>query len=171
MYNKRYYDRVRPTTVIQGCYYDNEIDIWVANKGLKSIKGAFFQPYIRTMPHSEYPSGSSCLCQTYADFSSEFVEKEFEEDQFFTFPLPLTIEKDSSKIEKNLPNDDTVLNFNDIYEYSNLCGESRLWGGMHFTQSVPAGKESCSQIGKKAYQFVKDLKQDSDFNGAYFEDA
>ena len=27
-----------------------------------TIKNKDFQPYIRVMPHSEYPSGSSCLC-------------------------------------------------------------------------------------------------------------
>ena len=31
------------------------------------------------------------------------------------------------------------------------CGDSRLWGGMHFTDSVPDSYELCDGIGTLAY--------------------
>merc|ERR1711972_110407 len=44
-----------------------------------------------------------------------------------------------------------------LSQLSDLCGESRLWGGMHFTAAVPADIEVCDGIGSAGYQFVVDL--------------
>ena len=38
-----------------------------------------------------------------------------------------------------------------------VCGASRLWGGMHFPDAVPAGKRLCSGIGEHAYRRVSFL--------------
>lgn len=35
--------------------------------GVATIKAEEWQPFIRTMPHSEYPSASSCICEVSAD--------------------------------------------------------------------------------------------------------
>lgn len=32
-------------------------------QGVKSIKASEWEPFVRTMPHSEYPSASACICQ------------------------------------------------------------------------------------------------------------
>ena len=33
------------------------------DRGVATIKAEEWQPFIRTMPHSEYPSASSCICE------------------------------------------------------------------------------------------------------------
>ena len=37
------------------------------------IKRKDVEPYKRVMPHSEYPSGSSCLCQGIKDYAPAFL--------------------------------------------------------------------------------------------------
>ena len=32
-------------------------------EGVKTIKASEWEPFIRIMPHSEFPSASSCICQ------------------------------------------------------------------------------------------------------------
>jgi len=57
--NKLQNSRIRPTTVIQTMYPERRFTI---NQNI-SVLGKYFQALVRTMPHSEYPSGSSCVCQ------------------------------------------------------------------------------------------------------------
>ena len=37
-------------------------------QGVQTIKGRDFQSYLRNMPHSEFPSGTSCICVAYAEY-------------------------------------------------------------------------------------------------------
>ena len=43
------------------------------------------------------------------------------------------------------------------YTYANMqelaskCGESRLWGGMHFSASIPGSYELCDGVGELGY--------------------
>merc|ERR1712238_133250 len=46
------------------------------------------------------------------------------------------------------------------------CGESRLWGGMHFTASVPAGVELCGGLGTLGVERVEFLRNGSGLEGA-----
>eukprot|EP01084_Bolivina_argentea_P250593 419936_1 len=65
---KVYYDRIRPTTVIQR-WGDKKIETYGGPyQGVKTIKAKYFEPYIRVMPHSEYPSASACICKAYQEF-------------------------------------------------------------------------------------------------------
>ena len=41
-------------------------------------------------------------------------------------------------------------------EFEEECGISRLWGGVHFRASIPAGRDLCRPIGDLAYEFVQD---------------
>ena len=50
--------RVRPPTVIAELLGDELIEV----DGGKVIRAKDFSATIRTMPHSEWPSGSSCMC-------------------------------------------------------------------------------------------------------------
>lgn len=50
--------RVRPPTVIAELLGDELIEV----DGGKVIRAKDFSATIRTMPHSEWPSGSSCVC-------------------------------------------------------------------------------------------------------------
>ena len=60
--NKLQNSRIRPTTLIQTMYPERRFTI---NQNI-SVLGKYFQALVRTMPHSEYPSGSSCVCQVTA---------------------------------------------------------------------------------------------------------
>lgn len=51
-------------------------------------------------------------------------------------------------------------------ELAMLCGESRLWGGMHFTDSIKAGNELAIGIGGLAMDFVKTIKNGSNWTDA-----
>ena len=49
-----------------------------------------------------------------------------------------------------------------------MCGESRLWGGMHFTKSVEAGHEVACGIGELALEFAKDVKAGSAWTSSHY---
>eukprot|EP00964_Phaeocystis_antarctica_P045450 scaffold26167_cov59-Phaeocystis_antarctica.AAC.1 len=54
--NKLQNSRIRPTSVIQALYPERR---FIINNNV-SVLGKYFQALVRTMPHSEYPSGSAC---------------------------------------------------------------------------------------------------------------
>jgi hypothetical protein len=71
---KVYHDLVRPTTVIQR--WGNDM-LYTYNGDRNSTKAGLirardFQAYVRVMPHSEYPSGTSCLCTSYSEITGKF---------------------------------------------------------------------------------------------------
>ena len=109
------------------------------------------------MPHSEYPSASACICQAWADMSSEY----FGSDNILNIsgePVIVSINAFSSSIEPlSTPENDLLLEYYSFSQISQRCGESRLEGGLHFTLSVPHGQELCKNIGKRAVQTVSSL--------------
>ena len=63
-------DHVRPTSVVHGLLGDETLLAWAgpgSDETETSMKGRDWQPYIRVMPHSEHPSGSSCICSVIFD--------------------------------------------------------------------------------------------------------
>ena len=46
---------------------------------------------------------------------------------------------------------------NSLTELSDTCGQSRLWGGMHFTASIAGSHQLCDGIGQSGYQYVVGL--------------
>eukprot|EP00903_Cladosiphon_okamuranus_P005324 g5322.t1 len=58
------HDAPRPPSVIRKQPRDAMVEAYAGpDVGAQTIKASEWEPYIRTMPHSEYPSGSSCLCE------------------------------------------------------------------------------------------------------------
>lgn len=49
-------------------------------------------------------------------------------------------------------------NFKDIGEIAHICGQSRIWGGMHFRAAVPEAEQLCKGIGLAAYEEVRVLR-------------
>eukprot|EP01084_Bolivina_argentea_P274369 467641_1 len=162
------WNRIRPSTRIQkiGCKkkckkgrcneyeHDEKIRTWAGPyKGVNNISRMDFKPYIRTMPHSEYPSGSACICGAEALFSAKFLKQNYGH----TIQVNLTFIAGSSQIETGMtPQEDLNIHFN-LREYAATCSESRLWGGMHFTPSIESGYQLCKHIGDKAYEFANSL--------------
>merc|ERR1711933_310770 len=55
------------------------------------------------------------------------------------------------------PAEDLSYVLSDLEELYEVCGESRLWGGMHFDAAVSGSFELCGEIGNDAYEFMKNI--------------
>jgi hypothetical protein len=143
------HDLIRPTTVVQSRGNQDIFSYKGPFEGSGRLKARDWQPYIRTMPHAEYPSASGCICTVVADYVDAFVYDQFGDPTFATtwdFPVG------SSKIEPGVtPATPIRLHLNSMTELRNMCGETRKWGGMHFRASVPDSYQLCGNIGAKAY--------------------
>mmetsp|Transcript_42003 Transcript_42003/g.88149 ORF Transcript_42003/g.88149 Transcript_42003/m.88149 type:complete len:557 (-) Transcript_42003:353-2023(-) len=135
------YNEVRPTTVIHELFDEEEVLSYAGPfQGSKTIIANEWQPFIRTMPHAEYPSGSACICTAFAEAMKQITGKD---------DIGITLSKDfeagSSKTEPDVtPKQKITLNYNKWSDIALDCGESRLYGGMHFQAAVPAGHDLCS---------------------------
>ena len=64
----------------------------------------------------------------------------------------------SSYIEPGVtPKEDISVTFPDLTSYADICGETRVWSGINFPQSVDAAFELCEDIGLKSYRYAKSL--------------
>lgn len=58
------HDLPRPPTVITDKFGDTLVKAYGGpGVGVQTMKASEWEPFTRTMPHSEFPSASSCLCQ------------------------------------------------------------------------------------------------------------
>eukprot|EP01025_Chloroclados_australasicus_P050068 TRINITY_DN5720_c1_g2_i4.p1 TRINITY_DN5720_c1_g2~~TRINITY_DN5720_c1_g2_i4.p1 ORF type:complete len:561 (-),score=33.65 TRINITY_DN5720_c1_g2_i4:264-1946(-) len=144
------HDAVRPPSIIKYIYQNETIEAWGGyGKGAAVINGTEFSPYIRTMPHSEFPSASACICQATTDFLRAARGGKDE----FTSPFIAFFRKGSSVYEPDVvPAKDTVVIFRSLSEINRVCGESRLWGGLHFRPAVEAGQRLCKGLGERVYE-------------------
>lgn len=168
------HDVVRPTTVIQR-WGDDVLDTFGGHKDVDhsvEIKARDFQAFQRVMPHAEYPSGSSCICTAYTEFTDAFTlglyngtiknlswgaggeGTGFGCDQ--TQDPPLFVSKGCE--------DDFVIP--DLDALLHECSQSRLWAGFHFTAAVTEGEKMCAGIGLKAWDHVKEVRNGSDFGSS-----
>lgn len=70
-----HHDLPRPTSVIHDLFGDAELVTYAGpGQGVKTIAGSEWEPLIRTMPHSEFPSGSACMCKV----QYKLVQRHFE---------------------------------------------------------------------------------------------
>ena len=107
------------------------------------------------MPHAEFPSGSSCLCQSVEEFVSGFLQEQTGETDN---PLPFLISRaaGSSRVEPGVvPASDMAITYANISEVALNCAYTRLDGGMHFTAAVPKGQKLCKGIGEQGYQYSR----------------
>ena len=108
------------------------------------------------MPHSEYPSGSSCICKAFARAAILFQTDDL--TGLLGGPLVQTFTAGSSRVEPGrVPNEDVVLVYESWSKIAQRCGETRLEGGMHFTASVPDGEDLCEAIGDDLFHYFDDL--------------
>lgn len=58
------HDKPRPPTVVRDQLGNTLVETYAGpGEGVQSIKASEWEPFIRTMPHSEFPSSSACICQ------------------------------------------------------------------------------------------------------------
>lgn len=149
---KRHHDLVRPTTVIK--HWDNDtLNTFSGDRdffGPVDIAARDFEAFIRVMPHPEFPSGSSCLCTTYQEFTDMWMMDRF---------------------NRTLTNFGSIFNdivFDDMYDLRDICGQSRIWGGMHYPESIPAGEDVCTGLGELAVTWQDELKNGATFPNEFF---
>jgi hypothetical protein len=154
------HDIVRPTTVIQRWGEDiiNTYGGDPSATGPVDIRAEDFHAYVRVMPHAEYPSGSASLCTAYAEFTGAFTNYVF-------FENLNVLKVGGPDGEQSGCGQDTVFSWGcgesfhtpTLEEFADVCGESRLWGGMHFSASTAAGAELVKGIGFEAGKYMAGL--------------
>lgn len=66
------------------------------------------------------------------------------------------MKKGSSLIEPGVtPPEDTEIEFKTWTDFVKDCGNSRIWGGVHFPDAVEAGKNIGNKVGNCAYRFIQ----------------
>eukprot|EP01026_Neomeris_dumetosa_P023285 TRINITY_DN1987_c0_g1_i4.p1 TRINITY_DN1987_c0_g1~~TRINITY_DN1987_c0_g1_i4.p1 ORF type:complete len:275 (-),score=38.53 TRINITY_DN1987_c0_g1_i4:786-1577(-) len=144
------HDAVRPTSIIKELFQNQKVFAWGGDsKGTTEIQAEEFTSYIRTMPHSEFPSASACICEAVVQFWKEYVGKDE-----LNKPLSQIFVKGLAVNLENLPTKNTVVLYRSLSEYSRICRESRLWGGFHFRPAVEEGQKLCKQVGTNAYNTI-----------------
>ena len=115
-----------------------------------------FEPYIRTMPHAEYPSASACLCEAFAQVLTNIVGTN-NITSILSSPLFESFFAFTSTIEPlSTPQNLIVKTFSTFSEISDQCSESRLDGGMHFSALVPSGQSLGVDISNAVFdRFTK----------------
>ena len=148
---------IRPTTWIQDNLGEERFETWAGPKaGVKEISGKNFEAFVRVMPHSEYVSGSACLCQGLHEFVDSWLTTNLGIAD--SISVNLTFDKFSSKTEPGFsPSTDINIEFKDMLSFRDACGESRLKGGMHFTKSIADAYELCEGIGYIGGDYAQDL--------------
>jgi len=158
------FNAARPTTVVHELKGDEEVETYAGPFiGSRKIKAIDWQPYIRTMPHAEYPSGSSCICTAYAEVMQLLTGK----DSTGQFSVGASFETGSSKAEPGkVPSNNIDFVYKTWSEVQHFCGESRLHGGMHFSKAVKAGEDLCTDVASLIVNRAELLKA-GDANGAF----
>ena len=140
------YDLVRPTSIIKD-YGNYPITTW-APGGTQTFPAKHFEAYKRVMPHSEYVSGSACIFQAVEEVVLDYLEHIGLDP---TFPVQFEVAAGGSQVEPGVvPENDIVLLYATIQDMAAAGSQSRLDGGMHFAESVPAAIELCTGIGSNA---------------------
>lgn len=152
---KHRHDLVRPPTIIRNLRGNRKTMAFInEEKGVGQVLGREWEPVVKIQPHSEFPSASAVLCTA----SLEHMELALSElvGPSGTIPpyekmLP-QIYLPHIKIDKPFP-----VRFETLKEAAESCGQSRLWAGVHFSPSVPAGTKLGKGLGDTAFKHVSDL--------------
>jgi hypothetical protein len=149
--NKLFYDTVRPFSAIRHVYGNRTIRGWVGpGKGMvNNLPASEWQSYLVAPGHSEYPSGSTSFCEAHAQATRRYLG-----DDNLGWSIPHAV--GSSVIEPGVtPAAPTTLTFNTWTEFARDCGESRIYGGVHFRDAVENVRPAGRRMGNIAYEFVK----------------
>ncbi|MEO1272733.1 MAG: vanadium-dependent haloperoxidase [Myxococcota bacterium] len=149
--NKRHYDAVRPFSAIRYLYGDEELVAWggPGQGTVDDILSSEWRPYLQSANHPEYPSASASFCRAHATAATLYMGG----DNSLGWQVPYPA--GSSVVEPGItPAQDIVLSYDTWDDFSHDCGISRLWAGVHFYDSIPAGQALGDPIGQRAYEFV-----------------
>jgi hypothetical protein len=171
------YDLARPTTIIKR-WGSDILNTFSGNKtqdGPSEIAARDFQSFQRTMPHAEYPSGSSCICTAYAEATDAFTMTYFNDT---VKNMPVGGAGDGTGFGCDPTLDPALLvavgcdwNFTvtDMAELISDCSQSRIWAGFHYPAAVIEGEKMCKGIGVKGAEWEKMIRNGSSFTTKYLK--
>lgn len=135
-------------------YHNQTIKAYAGpHAGAQEIKGNEFNSYLRTMPHAEFPSGTSSVCGAYGTFMKKFLGK-----NVLSPPVRVSYPKGCSRREPGLtPATVLPMVLTDIDAMVKECGMSRLYAGVHFMPSIEAGWELGAAVGEHCFQRYQEL--------------
>jgi len=160
------HNAVRPTSRVQQAKSFTGVDEMTWYDG-STIEKEDWTPYIRVMPHAEYPSGSASICWSIADYVDAYMKDVMGKD---SLEVTKTFKKGSSHVDPMLPEEEFKYTFKNMAEVAELCSESRLWGGMHYRPSIEASKGLVEGFGAAAYEWTKVLMNGDELPGVLEED-
>ena len=148
---KTKWDAVRPFSAIQYLYGNRPVTAWGGpGKGtVSNLPASQWKEYLDVADHPEYPSGSTTFCEAHAQAARRFLGSDALN---WNIPVP----KGSSLVEPGVtPAADIVLGWATWTDFAHDCGLSRLWGGVHFSAAIEAGRLIGPTLGELGYQFVR----------------
>lgn len=129
---KKRWDAVRPFSAIKYLYGDQPLTAWGGpyNGTVYDIPASEWRHYLPVADHPEYPSASTGACVSHAEAMKLWLGSD-------ELNWPVTFEQGSSRIE---PGYSPVRNFTVLLptfsHFGEECGQSRLWGGVHFQDAI-----------------------------------
>ena len=148
---KRRNDLARPRALLQNLRPGMRVSAFVDESvGVQSVRVEDWRPFLAEQPHSEFPSNSAALCYAAMEHIQEYhriVKGRLNTIKIRypagTLPFPTR--------------EDMTVAFESPLAAADVCGESRLWGGVHFRPAVDAGKSIGKGIGKIALEHILEL--------------
>lgn len=155
------HDLVRPPTIVTEQLGSRRVRAYAGpGQGTQRIRANEWMPYIRTMPHAEYPSASACICQAFEESFKDIFDVD---DVVPTIGGPLTaMVASGTNPNEDGTEPDVTLSYTKISDIKNVCSQTRLSSGLHFTAAVTEGIKLCSGIAAVvAEDFRKLLRGES----------
>lgn len=148
---KRKYDAVRPVSAVRYVYGTHRLTAW-GGPGMgtvNDIPADEWRPYLNTGDHPEYPSGSSMLCAAAAQVARRYFDTDVLDWRF-------TVPAGSTKVEPGIvPANDVEVSFPTWTDFATTCANARVWGGVHFQETVNRSRPVGTQFGDLAHDFVQ----------------
>lgn len=126
------HDAVRPASLLPSILADDP-------------RGAAFTPSIRTMAHQEYPSQSAAICSLVMGLIGTLSEGK---------PFPLAVPLSAGALAPGVPSANLTLDWDGPAAVSRACGDSRVWGGLHFPAAVATGARLGAEVAAAAIRVV-----------------
>ena len=146
------HDLVRPTTIITRLLGKKLIRAFIPSSlKVQKIPADEYETFIRTQPHSEFPSASAVLCSATFENLRTGLEAKFGANLTvppFVFPVPPNTLR---SIPIEVP---VTIRFDNLQEATSSCAQSRLWAGVHFEPSIVAGVQLGRGVGKRAFEHI-----------------
>jgi hypothetical protein len=145
------YNSVRPFSAIAYLHKYSNVTAWGGpGKGtVTKMPANHWMSYLPVADHPEYPSGSAGFCAAFAEASRLY----FKSDQL---GWEVDVRKGSSSIEPGMaPKTNLHLLFPTWTEFERTCGLSRVWGGVHFSASLSAGRDIGRKVAAGAFAYFQ----------------